>query len=252
MKRIHSIHFLILLLMAAGCSTPGAVSNFEDLEPAPITPDSLAALMPNYTGELQTMTGSGRALVSEPGKSDRVTVEFQTDRTKSLLTIRTGIGVEGGQILIEPDSLLIYNKVDKIAQKISPERSAISSVGSIASLNMLDLFNFTIDPGNVDRVFEDGNRYIVLLNNQAVVEVDRQSGNVINVDRSRSDPPIPYSRIEYEGYADISRFQLPRKITIFSGDGKSRATFLVQRLDVNGKLPPLSIELPDDLSIQRP
>lgn len=253
---MNSLKLLSLLLFSAillyGCGTPRTATDFEDLETALITPDSLVSLIPDYGEQLHTITGSGRALVSEPGNSERVTVQFHSDREKSLLTIRTSIGIEGGQILIDRDSLLIYNKVDNIAQKVSPERSRLSSVGSIASLNMLDLFNFRVEREEIDRIFVDGGSYIVLLQNRATVEVDRSSGHVLRVDRSLSDPPVPYKSIEYEGYAEISGFQLPRKITIFSGDGQSRATFLVQQLHVNGKLPPLTIELPEDIPIQRP
>lgn len=253
MKRyIRNLTIIIGALLFYGCGTSGTLTSVEDLELAAITPDSLHSLMPDYSDELQTMSGSGRALVSEPGNSDRVTVDFQSNRQRSLLTIRTSVGVEGGQILVEEDSLLIYNKVDKIAQKVSPEQSNLSSVGSIASLNMLDLFNFRIDVRNVNQIFEDGDQYVVLLNNDTLVYVDKSSGLVSRVDRSESVPPIPYKTIDYEGYANIDRFQLPRKITIFSGDGRSRATFLVQQLDVNGKLPPLRINIPEDIPINRP
>ena len=243
---------LLAVTLLYGCGTPRTATDFEDLELAPVTPDSVVSLIPDYGEEMQTLTGSGRALVSEPGNSERVTVQFHSDREKSLLTIRTSIGIEGGQILIDRDSLLIYNKIDNIAQKVSPERSRLSSVGSIASLNMLDLFNFRVEREEIDRIFVDRGSYIILLHNRATVEVDRSSGHVLRVDRSLSPPPVPYKSIEYEGYAGISGFQLPRKITIFSGDGQSRATFLVQQLHVNGKLPPLIIELPEDTPIQRP
>lgn len=253
MNRLITFQFpILLILFVTGCAAPGAVSEFEDLDPASITPDSLVLAMPDYSENLQTISGNGRALVSEPDNSDRVTIDFQSNRNRSLLTIRTSIGIEGGQILIEPDSLLIYNKVDKIAQKVSPEQSTLSSVGSIASLNMLDLFNFRIDAESIEQIFDNGETYLVLLDNRAVVEVEKNSGLVVRVDRSQSDPPVPYQSIDYEGYAQIDRFQLPRKITIFSGDGRSRATFLVQQLHVNGKLPPLEIELPDDIPIYRP
>lgn len=242
----------IAALIITGCSTPRAATDFDDLNPAAISADSLASLIPDYEEQLYTISGSGRALVSEPGNSERVTVEFSSDRDKSLLTIRTSIGIEGGQILIEPDSLLIYNKVDNIAQKVSPERSTLSSVGSIASLNMLDLFNFRVNSEEIDRIFDDRNSYVVLFRNDAVIHVDKSSGLIQKVDRSQSPPPVPYKSIEYEGYAEINGFQLPRKITIFSGDGQSRAVFLVQRLNVNGKLPPLKIEIPEDTPIQRP
>ncbi len=243
---------ILVILFGYGCAGPRAAIEYENLDTAMITADSLVSMMPDYSEDLQTMTGSGRALVSEPGNSNRVTVEFQSNRTRSLLTIRTSIGVEGGQILIEKDSLLIYNKVDDIAQKVSPAQSTLSSVGSIASLNMLDLFNFRIDVDQIEQIFDNGDTYLVLLTDGAAVEVDKSSGLVVRVDRSQSPPPIPYKMIEYDGYAKIDRFQLPRKITIFSDDGNSRATFLVQQLDVNGKLPPLDIDLPDDVPIYRP
>jgi hypothetical protein len=243
---------ILVAFFAYGCAGPRAALEYENLSSAAITADSLVSLMPDYSDELQTMTGSGRALVSEPGNSNRVTVEFQSNRFRSLLTIRTSIGVEGGQILIEPDSLLIYNKIDDIAQKVSPAQSNLSSVGSIASLNMLDLFNFKIEADQIEQIFDNGDTYLALLSDRAVVEVGKTSGLVVQVDRSQSPPPIPYKLIEYDGYAEISRFQLPRKITIFSGDGQSRATFLVQQLDVNGKLPPLRIDIPDDIPIYRP
>lgn len=247
--------FVICLLLGfiiTGCSSTQPAVSPEDLEPAAITPDSLLSLMPDYKDELHTMTGTGRALISEPASSDRVTVEFQSNRHRSLLTIRTSVGIEGGQILVEPDSLLIYNKVDKIAQKVSPEQSTISSVGSIASLNMLDLFNFRIAADDIDRIFDDGSSYVVLLRNQAAVTISKADGVVEQVDQSASDPPAPYSSIEYEGYAEIQGFQLPQKITILSRDEQSRATFLVQQLYVNGKLPPLNIQIPEDIPIQRP
>lgn len=243
---------MIASFLAYGCTGTRAALDYENLDPALITADSLVAMMPDYSAELQTMTGRGRALVSEPGNSSRVTVEFQTNRSRSLLTIRTSIGVEGGQILIEPDSLLIYNKIDNVAQKVAPEQSTISSVGSIASLNMLDLFNFRVRADQVEQIFDNGDTYLVLLKDRAAIEVDKSSGLVVKVDRSQSLPPIPYQQIEYDGYAEINRFQLPRKITIFSGDGQSRATFLVQQLNVNGKLPPLEIDIPDDIPIYRP
>lgn len=243
---------MLALFLAIGCTGPRAALDYEDLDPAMITADSLVRMMPDYSVELQTMTGRGRALVSEPGNSSRVTVEFQSNRSRSLMTIRTSIGVEGGQILIESDSLIIYNKIDNIAQKVSPEQSTLSSVGSIASLNMLDLFNFRIGVDQIEQIFDNGDTYLALLKDRAAVEIDKNSGLVVRVDRSQSPPPIPYKQIEYDGYAEINQFQLPRKITIFSSDGQSRATFLVQQLHVNGKLPPLEIDIPDDIPIYRP
>jgi len=241
-----------IIFFVCGCSSTRPADDIENMDLAAITTDSLVSLIPDYSERLHTLTGRGRALVSEPGNSDRVTVQFSSNREKSLLTIRASVGIEGGKILIDSDSVLIYNKVDKYAQKVSPEQSKISSVGSIASLNMLDLFNFQIEPATIDRIFEEDDNFIVLLRDKAVVRVHKSSGLIERVDRTLSDLPITYQSIEYEGHAAINGFQLPRKITIFSGDGESRAVFLVQDLHVNGKLPELTIELPEDIPIYRP
>lgn len=245
---------LFLALLLAGCATfRTADSDREpELRPATITADSLLSQVPNYSDELHTIDGSGRALVSEPGSSERVIINFQSTRSTSLITIRTGAGIEGGKILVDGDSLLIYNTVDKIAEKVSVTQSNLSSVGSIASLNMLDLFNFVVEPEEVDRVFEDDRSYVLFLNNEATVRISKTGFMVEEVNQPSGLPGRPYRKIEYEGYSDISGFQLPRKITILSSDEQSRAVFLVQRLQVNGKLPPLTIDIPDNVEIRRP
>ena len=243
--------FIATLLLAA-CSTPRTVLDDEELQPAYITADSLVSLVPDYSESLNTISGKGRAMVSEPGSSERVTLEYYSNRQTSLITIRTGVGIEGGSILADRDSILIYNRVDKIAEKVPVTEGRLTNVGSIASLNMLDLFNFVFHPEEIQRIFDDGEHYVVMLENEVLVRVQKNSGLIREVRRPVSSPGAAYSQIEYEGYATIEGFQLPRKITIFSRDGNSRAVFLVQQLEVNSELPPLELSIPDNVPILRP
>lgn len=242
---------LFLTLIITGCSTSSTVS-VEDMDEASISADSLISLIPNYSRGLETLAGTGRAMVSQPGSSDRVTVQFYSDRDRSLLTVRSSGGIEGAQILIDSDSLLIYNKVDKVAEKASLRQSNLSSVGSIASVNMLDLFNFTFSASDIEAIYEDENNYGVVLESSATATLSKSNGLIQQVTQPPGTEEAAYSKIIYEGYAEIRDFYLPRKITIFSGDGDSRATFLVQQLEVNEALPPLEIVLPDDIPIYRP
>ncbi len=241
----------LLLFVATACSTSERAVSFEDMSAASISADSLISRIPDYSHDLNTVSGSGRALVSQPGGSERVTVEFYSDRNKSLLKVRGTGGIEGGQILADRDSVLIYNRVDNYAEKVSTAQSSGSSVGSIASVNIVELFNYTFSSDDVADIYEDDRYYAVLLTNSATVLISKEEGWIREADQSAVGDRLGYSRIIYEGYAQIEGFHLPRKITIFSSDGQSRATFLVQQLDVNGLLPPLEIDLPEDIPVYR-
>lgn len=240
---------LSMILFSACGTTERAAVDVGDMERSSLTPDDLSVLVPDYSETLLTLIGSGRAMISEPGGSERVTLQFSSGRDASLITIRTSVGIEGGQILVDNDSLLIYNKVDNYAEKVSLQQSNLTTIGSLASLNMLDLFSFPLNPDSVREIYEDSRNIVAVLDDDALLTIRKEDGLVKEVVQSRSD--AAYSRIEYEGYARIDGFYLPRKITIFSSDGSSRATFLVQRLEVNPDLPPLEIDLPDDIPIYR-
>ncbi|TVR17468.1 MAG: DUF4292 domain-containing protein [Balneolaceae bacterium] len=241
-----------LLLIVSACSTPGTLTTFDDLEPADLTAEELIAMVPNYSETLLTISGSGRAIVSEPGNSERVTLQFQSNRKESLITVRNSVGIEGGQIFVDSDSLLIYNRIDRIAEKVPLRDSRLSSVGSIASINILDLINYTFEADDVEQIYNDRDTFVALLTNRTILNISKADGTILEVVHAIENYNAPYSRIEYDGYGTIEGFRLPRRITIYSRDGESRAALLVQRLDVNTELPELSIILPDDVPIYRP
>jgi len=241
-----------LLLIVSACSTTRGLTTFEGLEPAGLTADELVALVPNYSETLITISGSGRAIVSEPGNSERVTLQFQSNRNESLITVRNSVGIEGGQIYVDTDSLLIYNRIDRIAEKVPLRDGRLSSVGSIASINILDLINYTFEAADVEQIFDDRDTFVALLTNRTILNISKANGTILEVVHAIENYSAPYSRIEYDGYGTIEGFRLPRRITIYSRDGESRAALLVQRLDVNTELPELSIVLPDDVPINRP
>jgi hypothetical protein len=251
-RRILFLALFLLLLFMISCSSSSTLTESEEnLAEALITADQLLESVPNYRESLQTISGRGRAIVSEPGNSERVTLEFLSNRTESLITVRNSVGIEGGQIYVNTDSLLVYNRVDKFAEKVPLNEGKLTSVGSIASINMLDLFNYTFTESDVDGLFETDDLYLAILVNEVRVQISKESGRVLEVNVPEGNRTVPYSRIIYEGYGEMEGFQLPRKITIFSQDGESRATLLVQSLEINDELPELGIELPDDIPIYR-
>ena len=253
LRSSHTLSFLAfasLFLIATACSTTKRTALNAEFYPSTIDAESLLVQLPNYGKDLNTIKGKGRALVSEPGNSERVTIDFEADQALSLLTIRNRIGIEGGQLLVDQDSILIYNKIDKIAQKISVYDGRATSLNELASINIIDLLNFSFEETQIIELLESKNSYQVKLKNGAEVYISKSDMNisrVIQQDRLQA----PYSEISYEGYGEIEGFSLPRRVTIISGDQKSKVVFLIRSLDINPGDLALEADIPNDIIIER-
>ncbi|MFH5832625.1 DUF4292 domain-containing protein [Halalkalibaculum sp. DA3122] len=247
-RTILAVCFLVAL--SAACSSPriATVDTDRDFERSPVRGDTLLAHLPDYSASLNTIRGKGKAIVSEPGNSERVTVYFSGNRGKSLVTIKNALGIEGGQLLSEGDSLLIYNKVDRTARKISVLDRNVTSIGHLASVNVLEMINFVPRQGRTLRVYESENRYLVVMKSGTKVYIDKNNYNVRRVDQPTS-ANLPYSRIIYEAYGTINGFKLPRRVTIFSADAESKVALLIQSLEINPGELDLDIDLPSDVKL---
>lgn len=243
-------YYLLLLtvLFAAACSTSKEVITDAGFTSTSIEAEKITAELPDYSQSLLTLKGKGKAIVSEPGTTDRVTVYFSSNNSKSLVTVRNGIGIEGGQLLTDGDTLLVYNKIDKFARKIPIGEGSLTRINNLASLNILHILNYSVDAGQVTGVLENEELYQLRTEGGAKVYIDKDTGLVVQVDQLPGSN-LPYSKIEYEAYSEINGFMLPRRITIFSADKKSKVNLLVQSLEINPELAELKIDLPDNIRI---
>lgn len=249
-----SIIYGMLLIFLAACSTvknsagdtaPVKDAGFSEFSrPA----ETILSGLPDYTDKLQSVRGKGKAIVSEPGNTERITVLFSSNRERSLVTVKNSIGIEGGKMLTDGDTLLIYNKVDKYARKIDIRKGDLSRIDHLASLNILDILNFTVEPDEVEKVLQNENYFLLRLGSGTKIYVNRNTGRISRVVQPKGSP-MPYSEINYEAYSDLEGFMLPRRITIFGDDRMSKVHLLVQSLDVNPKLEDLTITLPDHITV---
>lgn len=250
MSRISFLSVILLATIFSGCSTTSNTMIEGDFSRSSVEKTTVVSSIPDYSENLHSLSGKGRALVSEPGNSDRVTIDFEANRELSLLTIQNRIGIEGGQMLVDKDSILIYNRLDKEAQKISIYDGRMTSLNELTSINILDLINFTVKPEDVRAVLESNNLYQLRLSNGSQVFVNKENGQVEQVFQDKRNT-APYSRIIYESHGELNGFILPRKITIFSSDGNSRVVFLIRALEVNSGELDLKLDIPESIKIQR-
>lgn len=236
--------------LLSACGTSRNLAS-EDFSPSELTPGELSARVPDYRDSLLTVSGKGRAIVSEPGNTERLTIRFSGNRLKSLLEIRNSLGIKGGRMLSDGDTLFIYNAVDRYARKIPLAGGDLRSIDHLASVNLLELLNYPVEAGSIRRVLASESRLLALLETGGSIYISRENGLVQRVEQPES-AGLPYSRIDYEGYTEAEGYTLPRKITIFSSDGTARVAFQVQSVEINPELDSLSIDLPDGIRYRQP
>jgi hypothetical protein len=242
------ITLLFALLLFAGCRAPLELLETGELERADISTEELVDMVPDYSDKLLTLSGSGRAFISQPGNSDRVTVDFHSNREASLVTFRNRLGMEGGQLLVEEDSVLVYNRIDKVAEKISLKDANLTEVGTLATINLVELFHYPFHRGEITEIYQDDQYFVAITADRTRITIDNNSGFIMDL-QTHPDSGAPYSRISYESYESQEGFYLPKKITIFSQDGSTRVTMLVRHLQANKELPELKIQIPDEVPI---
>ncbi|MEO1020900.1 MAG: DUF4292 domain-containing protein [Bacteroidota bacterium] len=242
---------LVVLGLLYGC-TPTRITLPETgtFNKTDIAPGAITKNIPDYSREIQSVKGRGRAVISEPGNSDRITLSFDASRSLSLITIKNRLGIEGGAMLVDQDSILIYNKIDKEAQKVSVYDNRLTSLNELASVNLIDLLNYRIDSTDVQTVYEDDDSYLLETKGKTRIFLSKKSNTIWRV----IHPPqtnLPYSEIQYDSYSTLDGYVLPRKITIFSADARSRVALAIRSLDLNPEKLNLSLSIPESILIQR-
>lgn len=238
-----------MLMWMISCSTSRPLQETEaSFEPSSVDPATITDDLPDYRQELHSVRGKGRAIVSEPGNTERVTLLFKSNRQKSLVTVRSGIGIEGGQLLTDGDTLLIYNKVDQYVRQIPVAAGNLERINRLASLNLLEILNYTVSASQVRGVWENEDVFKLVLKQGTEVYINRKTKRVQRVVQP-PDSDLPYSEIIYEAYASLEGFELPRRITIFGAGEKSKIALQLTSLELNLKLDPLNINIPDDIPV---
>lgn len=243
-----ALSYLLLgsVFLFVSCTSANKLAKEEALYAVKIPLNEIIDKIPNYSGELVSVKGKGRAIVSELGNSDRITIDFESDTTLSLLTFKNRIGITGGSMLVDADSILIYNKIDKYAQKVSVQDGRMTNLNELASVNLLDLMNFKIEIEDVEKILQSDTEYVLGFYNKGIARINKKTGTVSYVEQARSSG-LPYASLTYESYGSIDGYTLPRKITILSADRNSQVVFQVRTLEINSN----DLELKIDIAIER-
>ena len=256
-RRFHQLYIPVMLLLAFGitaCTGSKEMARSEftvDSEYEPSKAEITTVLKHVSRSELRSLRGKARVAFSAPGNSERGIAEFTANRKNMLAKVRNNVGIEGAQIIVDSDSVLLYYVLDKIAWKLSiKDYESRPEIRLRLPLNLLDMLKPEIDSMEVQSIEENALSYKVRLQDSSELLIDKNTLLPQQI-RFGTDVLDRFTEFSYDSYAQLNGISLPRRIQAVTADRKNRIRFDITELEVNPENVVLVLNIPASVPIYR-
>ena len=242
---------IVFLVIISGCATPEILQlETGTFTPSEIEKETFFGQFAEENRILNTISGRASVQVSEPGHTERASVRFRSDRNQSLLLISNNLGIEGGRIYSDPDSVIVYNRIEDVAHIMSHEDAAWFYLNGIGAMNLIRLLHPLTESGQIEDIYESEDFYLVhtYFGERHFISRDRMT---LRRTERRTHHPEAYSTFNFDNFAEIEGYRLPRRIQILSSDEKSNIFLVIRALEVNPSELEFDPGIPGDVELIR-
>lgn len=243
--------FVALVFTLASCRPVYVLVDDTDTEFS-LSSERITDILPQLQNQARPSVLEGRARVqlSTPQERERVIVTFTADKYQTVLRIRNNLGIEGGRMLIDQDSVLIYDRIESSAWKVSREEGDMFFIQDISAINIMDILYPDFSEGFRTRIHESEHSYLLRSQSgkQYIIRKENyQLQKVIFPD----DQFLTWTEFIFSDFQDHDMFQYPSRVQILSSDRKSNIFMLIQNIDFEPSNPDFSLGIPDHISVER-
>lgn len=238
--------------MALAACSP-RIAEFQpigDFEPSQASAEEVMSSLVLDFEQVDALTGRANARISSPDYSDQATLLFTSDRSQSLLAMRNNLGVEGGRIYADADSVTMYDRIEGKAWRMSTEESHRILLNGLTAFNLLEFLLPAFSATDISAVYESEDKWMLGLENGNQLYFNKSSGLLKRIFQPATGPEA-YNHFIFSNHARLEGLMLPRRIQILSNDEKSTIFLLIQALELNPSAPSFDIGIPDDIPIVR-
>ncbi len=240
-----------LFVILSGCAPPEILQlETGTFAPSEIEKELFFERYAEVNHSLNTISGRAGVQISEPGHTERANIRFRSDRNHSLLLVSNNLGIEGGRIYSDPDSVIIYNRIEEVAHKMSHEDASWFYLNGIGAMNLIRMLHPITEPGEIEDIYESEDFFLVFTRHgeQHYLSRDRM---ILRRTERRTHHPEAYSTFNFDNFAEIEGFRLPRRIQILSSDEKSNIFLAIRALEVNPSELEFDPGIPGDVDLIR-
>jgi len=199
---------------------------------------------------VQRITGRARAQFSGPGSSERSAVTFASDRERTLLIFRNSLGIEGGRLLVEPDSVTLYNRIDQTAQRVSSENHDVMFDNGFYAVNMLNILSPDLQKRVPRRIYENDTSWRITFDDHVIMVFSKETGDLLQFEY-RIMNNFAFSTYMFANFMEVSGYRFPRNIQITTNDRRSNIYLVMQSYEVNPPIVDLTLDIPGHVRIDR-
>lgn len=233
-----------MLLLMAACAGPAVKPPPETVE---LDPDALVSTFRDLTADLaeaSSATGTARFTASSTEGSERGTVRFSVDRTRTLLEFRNSLGIEGLRILVDADSITVYNRIEGTAGKGALSEVRVGAFDGALSVPLLDVLNPEWSRKRPVRAFETADSWLFWHEDTRFMVFNR-------ADKRLSRYEFGSVVVDYEETETWDGFRFARRLNLRTRDGRSKVHLRLQSLQPNPVSLDLDLRLPSGTTIRR-
>lgn len=229
---------LVVALLLVSCAPKAIVLNEGSFDLSRKSgPDVLSSLFP-ASSFAEGMKGTARIQASSPEFTERGAMDFATDRRRSFATLRNTLGIEGYRILIEPDSVTVFNRIDRVAQRFATE-------DALFSFPLLEILNPDFRTKPIARLYENEQFWYFRFADGSGAVVTKSSGVLKRYDAIGAT-------FLYEDVRPVQGVPLARRIQWLSADKKSNIFLNIQVAELQSVPMEFDLVLPPGTRIHRP
>lgn len=242
---------IVLLALLTACSVPEPLLIEEGtFTQSDIEKEAFFELYSEQNRIPEAMRGRASVQISEPGQTERASVRFRSDRRRSLLLIRNNLGIEGGRIYSDIDSVVVYNRIEETAHKMSHDDAARFYLNGIGAMNLIRMLDPLTGPGQINALYENEAYFLVETIDGGRHILDRDQLLLRRSER-RPEHPEAYSSFTFSNHAEIDGYRLPRRIQILSYDEKSNIFLVIRSLETDPAGLDFDPGIPSDIELIR-
>lgn len=248
---IHFFGIVLILGMTGACSAPKNIVLNGEFVPSDRNPADVLRGLRGLETPIEGISGRARAQYSGPGNSERSGVLFSSDRKRTLMVFRNNLGIEGASLLVEPDSVTFYNRIDQFAQKVSNSDHDVLFENGFYAVNLLNVLNPDLQDRSPRRIFESETAWRIVFDDQVTMVFDKQTGDLLQYELYILNN-FAFSTYLFGNYVEVAGYRLPRNIQITTKDKRSNIYLSVQSIEVNPAFLDMTLNIPSHVRIERP